>query len=238
MLRLDRGGDLLGRRVVDVVVADLEHRGGVAAAHAGRADDADMLRVVSGLQRGHQLLRARELAGERITDPDRQRRRRRLALAHHVEMGVEGGDLVDLGLAETQLLGQRRKMRRREMPVRVLDQVKELDQMIAPARPVAEKAAHLGQRRILELAPLRRVTALAATALPGAGFRVERAHGLLPDSFPRVWYTRSRRGEESLLEGAVNRALPRPPVLMRRDSGIRDTSRACSPPAGGPNHGA
>ena len=68
-------------------------------------------RVEPIAQRRQQLLRAHQLAGQAVADPDRQRRRRRLALLDHVEMGVEGRDLVDLGLRQPHLLGERREMR-------------------------------------------------------------------------------------------------------------------------------
>jgi len=48
----------------------------------------------------------------------------------------------------------RRKMRRRDMPVGVLDQVEMLDQKVAPARPVAQKGAHLIEGARVDLAPL------------------------------------------------------------------------------------
>ena len=69
-------------------------------------------------------------------------------------MGVEGRDLVDLGLGEPHLLGERGQMRGRQVAEAVLDQVQMLDQQVAPARPVAEQRAHLVERRILELAAL------------------------------------------------------------------------------------
>ena len=46
-------------------------------------------------QRRQQPLRAHHLAGQAVADPDGERRRRRLALLDHVEMRVEGRDLVD-----------------------------------------------------------------------------------------------------------------------------------------------
>ena len=65
---------------------------------------------------------------------------------HDVEMGVEGGDLVDLDQRQLHLLGQRRQMPRMEATVLVLEQMQEFDQQIAPARPVAEQRPHLRQR--------------------------------------------------------------------------------------------
>ena len=93
-----------------------------------------------------QRLGAQQLAGQAVADPHGERRRRRLALLHHIEMGVEGRDLVDLGLRQAHLLGERRQMRGREMAVAVLDQVQMLDQQVAPARAVAEQGPHLLER--------------------------------------------------------------------------------------------
>ena len=111
-----------------------------------------------------QTLGARHGAGERVAHPHRDGRRRRLAFLHHVEMGVEGRDLVDFGERELHLLRQRREMRGGEMAVAVLDQVQVLDQQVAPARPVAEQRAHLVERLRLDLAALRRARRLAAAA--------------------------------------------------------------------------
>jgi hypothetical protein len=55
----------------------------------------------------------------------------------HVEMGVEGRDLVDLGERELHLLRQRGEVRGGEITVAVLDEVQMLDQEIAPALAVA-----------------------------------------------------------------------------------------------------
>ena len=81
-------------------------------------------------------------------------------------MGVEGRDLVDLGLGKAHLVGKCRQMRGRQMAVAVLDQVEMLDQEIAPARPLAEQGAHLLERRILELAALGMTAVAPLAALP------------------------------------------------------------------------
>ena len=81
-------------------------------------------------------------------------------------MRVEGRDLVDLGLRELHLVGERREMRGGEMPVAVLDEMQMLDQQIAPARPVAEQRAHLVERRRVDLAALRRLRRAALASGP------------------------------------------------------------------------
>jgi hypothetical protein len=105
-------------------------------------------------------------AGDAVADPDRQRRGRRLALPDDVEVGVERRDLVGLGLRHPHLLGQRREVRRRDVPVPVLDQVEVLDQQVAAARQVAQQRPHLVQRPGRDLPPARG-HAPAALALAG-----------------------------------------------------------------------
>ena len=144
-------------------VADGADRRAVAGAHAGRAHDPDVGAEPAG-QIVQQVLRARHRAGQRVADPHRDRRRRRFAFLHHVEMGVERRDLVDLGLRELHLGGERGEMRAGNVAVPVLDQVQVLDQQIAPPRPVAEQRAHLVERLRIDLAALRRARRSAASA--------------------------------------------------------------------------
>ena len=118
-----------------------------------------------------QLLGARHRAGQRVAHPHGDRRRRRLAFLHHVEMGVEGRDLVDLGQRELHLLRERGEMRGGEMAVVVLDQMQMLDQQIAPARAVAEQRAHLVERLRIDLAALGRAPRLAAARLGAVACR-------------------------------------------------------------------
>ena len=107
-------------------------------------------------RRAEQMLRAGHRAGKRIAHPHRDRRRRDLAFLHDVEMRVEGRDLVDFGLRELHLGGERREMRGGEMAVAVLDQMQVLDQQIAPARPVAEQRATSASAAGSSLAAFRR----------------------------------------------------------------------------------
>ena len=143
-------------------MADGADRRAVAGAHAGRAHDAH---IGAELRRkiAQQMLGARHRAGERIAHPHRDRRRRRLAFLHHVEMRVEGRDLVDLGQRKLHLGRERGEMRGREMPVSVLDQVQMLDQEIASARlPPKQELAHLVERRRVDLPALGRARAAGA----------------------------------------------------------------------------
>ena len=136
-------------------------------------------------QVAQQMLGARHRAGERVADPHRDRRRRRLAFLHHVEMGVEGRDLVDLGERELHLLRERGEMRGREMAVAVLDQMQVLDQQVALARPVAEQRAHLVERLRIDLAALgraRRAAGALARRSPRTAGGLWMFMGCRPDS--------------------------------------------------------
>ena len=78
------------------------------------------------------------------------------SVLHHVEMRIEGRDLVDFRLRHLHLGGERGEMRGGEMAVMVLDQMQMLDQQVAPARPVGEQRAYLIERRRVDLAALGR----------------------------------------------------------------------------------
>ena len=90
-------------------------------------------------------------------------------------MGVERRDLVDLGLRELHLRGERGEMRRRQMAVAVLQQMQVLDQQIAPARPVAEQRPHLFERARIDLPALR--GSRGPAALPAGQFGRGVVHG-------------------------------------------------------------
>ncbi len=162
-----RRGDALSGRVHHLRMADGADRRAVAGAHAGRAHDAharpELLRQVA-----QQALGAHHGAGQRIAHPHGDGRRRCLAFLHHVEMGVEGRDLVHLGERELHLLRQRGEMRGGEMAVAVLDQVQVLDQQVAPALALAEQRAHLVERLRVDLAAFGRASRLAAASGVGA----------------------------------------------------------------------
>ena len=106
-------------------------------------------------------------AAQAVADADGDRRRRRLALLHHVEVVVEGGDLVDLGLGEAQLLGQGRDVLGGDVAPAVLDQVQELDQQVAPARPVAQQRPDRVERLGLRPAGRAPVVRPRRSPLPG-----------------------------------------------------------------------
>jgi len=116
-----RGFDLLRRGVIDMAVPQFQDRRRVAAPHAGRAQNPHLSRIQIGGQGLMQCLRAGQFARQGVADPDRDRGWRRLPLFHHVEMGIEGRDLVNFGLRQTHLIGQGTDMRRSKVPVVVLN---------------------------------------------------------------------------------------------------------------------
>ncbi len=140
----------LGGGMVDLAVADARGRRGGAAADARGADHPHFHRIDAGSQLVDQLFGAGDHAGDGVADPDGDRRGRDLALVHHIEVIVERGDLVDLGLGQAHLLGQRAQVARGQVAVAVLDQVQVFDQEVAAARAGAQQLAHIGQRLVLD----------------------------------------------------------------------------------------
>jgi hypothetical protein len=89
-------------------------------------------------------------------------------------MGVEGCGLVRLGQADPHLVSERREVRRRDLPVAVLDAVEMLDQEVAAARLVTEERLDLLERCRLDLPPLR-LGAAAIAPSHGAPIAAETA---------------------------------------------------------------
>ena len=94
-------------------------------------------------------------------------------------MGVEGGDLVDLGQRQSHLVGERRQMRGRKIAVVVLDEVQMLDQQIAPAIALVQQRPDLRERRRVDL-PALGSTRRAAPACGGGAPIVPAAEGVTP----------------------------------------------------------
>ncbi len=105
-------------------------------------------------QVAQQMLATGHGTGQRIANPHSNRRRRRLAFPHHVEMRVEGRDLVDFGERQLHLLRERGEMRCREVTALVLDQMQMLDQGIAAPLAIAEERANFRECRGIDLAAL------------------------------------------------------------------------------------
>ena len=179
-LRSSRPGHLqepLGGGVPNLAVADPRRGRHVAAAHAGRAQDADPLGIRAGPQPRDQVLGAGQHAGNGVADPDGERRRDRLALLHHVEVVVERGDLVDLHLAQAHLVGQGADVLGPEAAELVLDQVQVLDQQVAPPRAVAQEAAHVREGGVVDLPALRLGRVAAPRSARGGSIQHGRAPG-------------------------------------------------------------
>ena len=126
------------------VLSDHRNRGLLAAPHAGDALHPNPL-PQGRAQPIDQRLRPCHRTGDRVADPYGQCRWRGTALLHHVEVVVEGGDLVHLHARHPQFPSQGDQMGRREMAVPVLDPVQVLDQEIPPARRIAEQRPDLVQ---------------------------------------------------------------------------------------------
>ncbi len=114
--------------------------------------------------------RAPHLAGNTLAHSYCQRRRRRdMAIRifpHHVEVVVEGRDLVHLRHRQAKFLRQRDQMRHGQLTVAVLDAMKVLDQQVAAARHVAKRRVDFRQCGDVHL-PALGLAALAQPSKPG-----------------------------------------------------------------------
>ena len=70
----------------------------------------------------------------------------------------------------------------------VLKQMQELDQQVAPARPMRKERPHFGKRFGLDLAAAREIPAAPAGARMDAALRLRRrSHGPVSASARRAW---------------------------------------------------
>ena len=113
---------------------------------------------------------------EAVTDTDGQRGRRCLTFAHHIEMGIETGNLINFGLRQAHFLGQGADVGGAEVAVGILNEMQKLDQEIAVARPVPQKRQDVAMCLIVELTPLGRPSPLALAGFPDALAIVQRCH--------------------------------------------------------------
>ena len=153
-VQIARGHDRahrLGGGGLDPALADHDRGRMAARPHAGRGHHPDRGGIDGRTQLRQEPVGAGKRAAQAVADAHGDRRRRRLAFLHHVEVVVEGGDLVDLGLGEAQLLGECRDVRCGDVAVPVLDQMQELDQEVAAAGTLAQEGADVGQRFGLNL---------------------------------------------------------------------------------------
>ena len=107
--RADRIEDARQCRVVDRVAAD-DRRGRLLAAPDARGPEHANVGVAVREQRVAQRVRTGHPAGQRLADPDGDRRRRCFVGVDDVEVVIERGDLVDLGHCELHFLGERHQV--------------------------------------------------------------------------------------------------------------------------------
>ena len=72
-------------------------------------------------------------------------------------------------------------MRGTQMPVSILNQMQKFDQQIPATGSIPKQAAHICQRKVINLAALGRLAPLAPTFFPNALAIVQRCHVSLPD---------------------------------------------------------
>ena len=159
--------DLGDAGMIDMMVADLGGRRGVARADARRAHHAHARHLLA-LQGRQQLLGAGQHAAQAVADAHRHRRRPRLAVGHDVEVGVEGRDLVDLRHRDLELFGQRLQMPLRQAALLVLDQVQILDQQRALARPSPSSALTAATSSACSTRPWGKAAPCAGPSLDGS----------------------------------------------------------------------
>src|SRR5438045_1772401 len=86
-----------------------------------------------------------------------------LARAHHIEVCVEGRDLVDLRHGDLELLGQRLQVSLRQASLLVLDEMEIFDQQRALPRTVGENRTNGSHLLLSEHPAARKRRGLAAT---------------------------------------------------------------------------
>ncbi len=105
VVAVDGGFDRVGVGVENLLLFDDRHGGLVAGPNAGRGNDAYV-----GPKDAFQLFKKRSGAlhrtGDAVADPYGHGRGRVLAFLHHVEVMIEGRDLIDLGLRHAQFSSQ------------------------------------------------------------------------------------------------------------------------------------
>ena len=115
-----------------------------------------------------------------MEDAHRDRGRRVLALLHHVEVGIEGRNLVDLRERKLHLVRERGEVSRRQIAVTILDEMQMLDQKILPAGSSTEQASDFLERSWLDLAALGRAarapSSLARSGSFSVGWEGRRTH--------------------------------------------------------------
>src|SRR5262245_42390083 len=88
-------------------------------------------------------------------------------------MRVERRDLIDLGKGQLHLGGERSEMSSREVSVLILNEMKMLDQQIAPAWPIGQERANFHHRLRINLAALRCTRRATPAAAAGRSSRAD-----------------------------------------------------------------
>ena len=164
----DRGLNLLKRGMINVVMANLQRGGGIAATHAGCAQNPNLGRVKPVFKRFLEGLAASQFTCQRIAYTDGQRRRWVFAFANHGEMRVKGCNFINLSLGQFHLMGQRMQMRHRKVADLVLNEMKVFYKEITAQRTVPDDGADFTDRAFINLTALGGFAPLAQTVFPYA----------------------------------------------------------------------
>ncbi len=159
-----QGGADAGRvRGRQQTAADMGRRRLVAGADA-RSRQHPHASSCRGSNLVQQALGTGERAAQRVADAHRHLGRRRRAVFRHIEVVIEGRDLVHLRHRQAQLMGEGGEQPGRQGPAGVLDQMQILDQMVAAPLSRSEQRPDFGERPAIDLAALRLRPRLAAAA--------------------------------------------------------------------------
>jgi len=161
----------------------------IATAYAGRREHAHVL-AKDRRESFQEILRPRHFARQRIAHPHGERRRRRFALLHDIEMVVEGRHFVDLGERKPHFRRERREVRRRQMAVSVLQLVQVLDEEIALGEIGSQQRANFLQRLRVDNTALRSWACFHLQGLSGALILIILDAG---QSLPATWGWPRRR---------------------------------------------
>ena len=146
--------DLGESRMIDVVVADLDRRRGMARTDAGRTHDPDVghaLGLHSAMQRSAPANMHDRLSQTRIG----HRRVLRFAVGDDIEVGIECRHLVDLGHGDAHQFRKAMQMARRQAGLGILDLVQIFDQQRPLVRSVPMSALHAVDFGRFEHTPFR-----------------------------------------------------------------------------------
>jgi hypothetical protein len=125
------GANRFGSRVAHVMVPHGHHGRRIAAAHARRVNHTHLGRVSPVSQCFMECACTRQLAGERIADPQGDCRWRRLFIVNNIEVCVERGRFINVGHGQVHERRKGPQTGHGEVAVGILNQMQVLDQSIA-----------------------------------------------------------------------------------------------------------